>query len=162
MLYWVVVSVQIGASCLFILWMDEIPHHFKTMGNHCLLVFTGESSFYGFSGDAGLRPSTVVFSFADRRCVKRLNMFVGLSQTWANSSWHAFLLFGLIGSVDKDGLTWLLSPVARVGCMLLGSSKSAARCTFVLQIGESRWHNSPMSQVYSPPCHKFISICIYI
>ena len=27
-------------------------HHFKTTRNHCLLVFTGESSFYGFSGDA--------------------------------------------------------------------------------------------------------------
>ena len=42
-----------------ILWMDEILHHVKTMGNQCLLVFTGESSFYGFSGDAGFRPSTV-------------------------------------------------------------------------------------------------------
>ena len=24
--------------------MDEIMHHFETMGNHCLLVFTGESN----------------------------------------------------------------------------------------------------------------------
>ena len=41
-----------------LLWMDEVrSHHFKTMRNHCLLVFTGESSFYGFSGDAGYRPS---------------------------------------------------------------------------------------------------------
>ena len=29
---------------LLVLWMDEILHHFETMGNHCLLVFTGESS----------------------------------------------------------------------------------------------------------------------
>ena len=39
-----------GQSWLFrespeILWMDEILHHFETMGKHCLLVFTGESSF---------------------------------------------------------------------------------------------------------------------
>ena len=27
--------------------------------NHCLLVFTGESSFHGFLGGAGFRPSTV-------------------------------------------------------------------------------------------------------
>ena len=33
-----------------ILWMDEILHHFETMGHHCLLVFTGESSFLIFVG----------------------------------------------------------------------------------------------------------------
>ena len=27
-----------------ILWMDKILHHLETMGNHCLLEFTGESS----------------------------------------------------------------------------------------------------------------------
>ena len=43
----------------FLLWMDEILHHLETMGNHCLLVFTGESSFQGFLGGAGFRPSTV-------------------------------------------------------------------------------------------------------
>ena len=69
-----------------LLWMDEILHHFETMGNHnaqsrqdCiggrlerretaprspkramhLLVFTGESSFQGFLGGAGFCPSTV-------------------------------------------------------------------------------------------------------
>ena len=35
-----------------ILWMDEILHHFETMGSRCLLVFTGESSFQGFLGGA--------------------------------------------------------------------------------------------------------------
>ena len=40
-----------------LLWMDEILHHFETMGIHCLLVFTGESSFQ--LGGAGFRPSTV-------------------------------------------------------------------------------------------------------
>ena len=35
-----------------ILWMDEILHHLEIMGNHCLLVFTGESSFHGFLGGA--------------------------------------------------------------------------------------------------------------
>ena len=35
------------------------PHHFETMGHHCLLVPAGESSFQGFSGGAGFRPSTV-------------------------------------------------------------------------------------------------------
>ena len=37
-----------------ILWMNEILHHLETMGNHCLLVFTGESC------GAGFRPSTVL------------------------------------------------------------------------------------------------------
>ena len=32
---------------LEILWMDEILHHVETMGSHCSLVFTGESSFQG-------------------------------------------------------------------------------------------------------------------
>ena len=31
---------------------------FETMGNHCLFVFIGESSFQGFVG-AGFRSSTV-------------------------------------------------------------------------------------------------------
>ena len=35
-----------------LLWMDEILHHFEIMGNHCLLVFTGQSSFQGFLGGA--------------------------------------------------------------------------------------------------------------
>ena len=35
---------------LNILWMDEILHHFETMGNHCLLVFTREASFQGVLG----------------------------------------------------------------------------------------------------------------
>ena len=43
-----------------ILWMDEILHHFETMTNDNLLVFTGESSFQGFLGGAGSCPSTVV------------------------------------------------------------------------------------------------------
>ena len=30
------------------LWMDEVLHHFETMGSHCLLVFTGESFIPGF------------------------------------------------------------------------------------------------------------------
>ena len=42
-----------------ILSVDEILHHFATMGNHCWLVFTGESPFQGFLGGAGFRPSTV-------------------------------------------------------------------------------------------------------
>ena len=31
-----------------LLWMDKILHHFETIGNHCSLVFTGESSFQVF------------------------------------------------------------------------------------------------------------------
>ena len=42
-----------------LLWMDKILHHFETKGHHRLLVFAGESSFKGFSGVAGLHPSTV-------------------------------------------------------------------------------------------------------
>ena len=42
-----------------VLWMDEILHHFETMGNHCSLAFTVELSFQRFSAGAGFRPSTV-------------------------------------------------------------------------------------------------------
>ena len=41
-----------------ILWMDKILHQVKAMQNHCLLVFTRESS-HGFLGVARFRPSTV-------------------------------------------------------------------------------------------------------
>ena len=39
---------------------NPLRHHWKTMGNHCLLVFTGDSSFQGFLGGAisGFRPPT--------------------------------------------------------------------------------------------------------
>ena len=38
-----------------LLWMNKILHHLETMKNHCLLVFTGESSFQRFLGGAGCR-----------------------------------------------------------------------------------------------------------
>ena len=84
--------------------MDEIPHHFETMGSHCLLVFTGESSFQPFLGGAGCRPSTVssepseknpredVFSSPGRtcRCTARSSTepappakFSGSMSTWS-------------------------------------------------------------------------------
>ena len=44
-----------------LLWMDDILHHLETMGNHCLLAFTRESSLQGFLGGAGFRTSTVFF-----------------------------------------------------------------------------------------------------
>ena len=40
--------------------MDELVHHFETMRNQCLFVFTGESTFLSFLGGAGLRPCTVL------------------------------------------------------------------------------------------------------
>ena len=46
-------------STSMILRMDTILHHFQSMGNHCLLVFAGESSFQGFFGGVGFRPSAV-------------------------------------------------------------------------------------------------------
>ena len=60
--------------------MDEILHHFETMGNHCLLVYTGESSFQGFLG--GARPSTVSprFIFFPGECATRRRV-VPLSAT---------------------------------------------------------------------------------
>ena len=42
------------------------------MGNHCVLAFTDESSFRGFLGGAGFRPSTVCAlssSFSERQHV---------------------------------------------------------------------------------------------
>ena len=47
---------QSGTPNQVVLWMDQILHHFETMGIHCLLMFT---SFPGFFGCAGFRPSTV-------------------------------------------------------------------------------------------------------
>ena len=44
-----------------ILWVDDFLHHFEAMGNHCLLVFTGESSFQGFLGGAKWISSTFVY-----------------------------------------------------------------------------------------------------
>ena len=49
------------AMVRLILWMDEILHHFETVVNHCLLVFTRNSSFQRFLGGAGFRSSTVGF-----------------------------------------------------------------------------------------------------
>ena len=53
-----------------ILWMDEFLHHFETMGDHCLLVFTRESLFQGFLCGAGFCPSTVGAMFVERRVPK--------------------------------------------------------------------------------------------
>ena len=43
----------------FLPWVGNILHHFATMGTISLLLFIGESSFQGFLGGAGCRPSTV-------------------------------------------------------------------------------------------------------
>ena len=45
-------SIETNTTSAFapILWVDKILHHFETMGNHCSLVFTGESSFPCFLG----------------------------------------------------------------------------------------------------------------
>ena len=44
-------------SCLvkaqLLRWMDKILRQIETIGSHCLLVFTGESSFPGFLGGKG-------------------------------------------------------------------------------------------------------------
>ena len=48
-----------GLACGTVVGRNPRPHHVETMGNHCLLVFTGESSFHGFLDDAGFRLSTV-------------------------------------------------------------------------------------------------------
>ena len=45
--------------CKGMVWIDKFLHHLKTMENHCLLVCAGESSFQGFLGGAGFRPSAV-------------------------------------------------------------------------------------------------------
>ena len=45
----------------FLLWMDEILHHFESMGSHCALAFGGESSVQAFLGGAKWisQPSTI-------------------------------------------------------------------------------------------------------
>ena len=45
------------STAALILWMDKILHHFKPMGNHCLLVFPGESSLHSFLGGAKITTS---------------------------------------------------------------------------------------------------------
>ena len=35
-----------------LLWVNELLHHFETIENHCLFVFTGEASHQGFLGGA--------------------------------------------------------------------------------------------------------------
>ena len=47
-------TCRVPKNLRVILWVDEIrvSHHFETMGNHCLLVFTGETSFQGVLGGA--------------------------------------------------------------------------------------------------------------
>ena len=53
-----------------ILWMDEILHHFETVGNHCFLVFTG-NSFQGFSGAAnGYKGETDSWDPLGLRCTE--------------------------------------------------------------------------------------------
>ena len=73
----------------YLLWMDEILHHLETMGNHYLLVFTGESSFQGSFGGAEFRPSTV---FLTHSHMKKQALPVASSSThrfaapWRSSS----------------------------------------------------------------------------
>ena len=48
-----------GGNPPHILPKADTTHHFETMRNHRLLVFTGESSFQACLGGARFRPSTV-------------------------------------------------------------------------------------------------------
>ena len=50
---------------MFILWMVGILHHFEAMGNHCLLAFAGESSFWCFLGGAKWISSIHCINFWD-------------------------------------------------------------------------------------------------
>ena len=68
------------------LWMDEILHRFETMGNHSLLVLTGEACFKGLIGGSGF-PSTVCFAgrasiYSARESHERLL----LCETWCSWS----------------------------------------------------------------------------
>ena len=58
----------------------SILHHFETMGNHGLLVFTGESSFHGLLGGAGFRPSTVV-NRQDGMCIAQGKFAIQVDQS---------------------------------------------------------------------------------
>ena len=53
---WPVSVPSAAMSRWYLLWMDEILHHFETMGNHNLLVFLGESSIQGFLGGGLVHP----------------------------------------------------------------------------------------------------------
>ena len=47
------------SDILWIRWTKSCTTFKVIIGNHCLLVVTGESSFQGFLGGAGFGPSTV-------------------------------------------------------------------------------------------------------
>ena len=57
---------------LTIPWMDEILHQNETMGNHCLLVLTGDT----FLGGAGFCPSTVRVLLGKRRMNSSWSMII--------------------------------------------------------------------------------------
>ena len=54
-------GAAIGGKWTTILWMvaKSASHQIETIRNHRLSAFTSESSFQGFLGGAGFRPSTV-------------------------------------------------------------------------------------------------------
>ena len=76
---------------------------FFSMGNHCLLVFAGESSFQGFLGGAGFRPSTV--------WPRSLDSFFS---KWSKGSHQAFLVGCLFVSPENTPFWWILS-ICQVG-----------------------------------------------
>ena len=99
--------VDVGRGSNTIPWMDEILHHFETMGNYCLLVFTGESPFQGFLGGAGFCPSTVCFptTTADSSWYSESVSTSGTSGTGRSESWptkNTATARGL-GRVSGDG-----------------------------------------------------------
>ena len=59
--------------------MDEILHHLETMGDHGLLVFTGESSFQGFLDGAQWISS--IHSTNQRQGKQSLLKGLGISNT---------------------------------------------------------------------------------
>ena len=58
----------------WVLWMDEILHHFETMRSHCLLAFTRGSSFQAFLG-AGFCPSTVWAPNSQRTALYSISLY---------------------------------------------------------------------------------------
>ena len=75
-----------------LLWMDELLHHFESVGNHCLLV--AGSSFQGFLGDAGVRPSTVAQSAGAQFLVWSLLPAAFSTSCAASQSYHSMSRVG--------------------------------------------------------------------
>ena len=91
--------------------MDEIrSHHFETMGNHCLLVFTGGIIISGFFG--WCRISSIHSMFVFSRETASLGSLVFVFHVWNGRIHLVLMLLEIVSSFFSGVLTkWTVFPV---------------------------------------------------